>query len=222
LPSPPLFRSQRGVATPPCGTAVEPAIGRGLGDRRPLALAAGAAQQWPAVFVDALDHALRAWPGGDAALLTAARASLTTLQATGGEDGPSERQWASALVEAAIAASQDEHQPMALFFTHAADLEAKLATQRSADQPLVPTRELAAELWLRTYRYEDARRDARAVLETQPNRISPSVVLARAAARVHDTAAAAEAWKKVLELRATADADDTIRLEAQRALGLAK
>jgi cytochrome c-type biogenesis protein CcmH/NrfG len=60
------------------------------------------------------------------------------------------------------------------------------------------------------------------VLAAQPQRISAHVVLARAAARVQDVSGAAEAWKNVLELRATADGDDTIRLEAQRALGLAK
>ena len=44
------------------------------------------------------------------------------------------------------------------------------------------------------------------------------MVLARASDRVKDTSAAAEAWRRVLELRATADADDTLRIEAQRAL----
>ena len=82
----------------------------------------------------------------------------------------------------------------------------------------MPTRELAAELWLRTYRYDEARRDAGAVLDAQPRRISPFVVLARTTARVQDIAAAADAWRHVVELRASADADDTLRLEAQRAL----
>ena len=86
----------------------------------------------------------------------------------------------------------------------------------------MPTVELAAELWLRTYRYDDARRDARAALAAQPQRISPHVVLARAAARVPDVGAAADAWRRVVDLRATADAGDTIRLEAQRTLGQAK
>ncbi len=196
--------------------------GRGLVDRTTLTLGPREAQRWPAVFVDALDAALRAWPGGDAALLAQARASLEKLQALAGEDSLHEIDWAATIVEAAMAASQDEHQQMALFLMHAAEIEANPATIWLGRERLVPSREIAAELWLRTYRYDYARRDAQAVLDTEPARISPYVVLARTATRLHDTAAAAEAWKKVLELRVSADADDTIRLEAQRALGLAK
>ena len=195
--------------------------GRGLGDRTALALGPREAQNWPAVFVDALDAALRAWPGGDATLLAKARASLEALEPQAGEDGVNEIDWAGAIVEAAMAASQDEHQQMELFLTHAAELEADPRMIRFGSSLLVPTKEIAAELWLRTYRYDAARRDARAVLQAEPGRISPYVVLARTADRLHE-AASAEAWKKVLELRASADADDTIRLEAQRALGLAK
>jgi hypothetical protein len=135
-----------------------------------------------------------------------------------GEDRLKEVAWAATIVKAAIAASQDEHQEMALLLTHAAELERDPAMIRSSPVPLVPTAEIAAELWLRTYRYDDARRDARAALEAQPQRFSPYVVLGRAAIRVQDANAAADAWRRVLALRATADADDTIRLEAQRAL----
>jgi hypothetical protein len=192
--------------------------GRGLGDRTALGLGPRAAQTWPAVFVEALDAALRAWPGPDAALLARARASLATLETLAGEHGPNEAEWAAYVVEAAIAASQDEHQQMALFLTHAAEMEANPTTIWIGGTRLIPTREIAAELWLRTYRYEDARREARAVLRDQPGRISPYVVLARTAARTGDRAAAVEAWTKVLELRATADDNDSIRLEAQQAL----
>jgi len=192
--------------------------GRGLGDRGALALGPREAARWPAVFVEALDAALRAWPGGDAALLARARASLATLQALAGEDSLNEASWAATIVEAAMAASQDEHQQMDLFLTHAADLERNPAMRRGGLGLLVPTREIAAELWLRTYRYDWARRDAAAVLEAQPRRISPFVVLARTAVRVGDRAAAVAAWRTILELRASADADDTLRLEATQAL----
>ncbi len=191
--------------------------GRGLGDRRALVLGPAEAARWPAVFVAALDAALRAWPGGDAALLARARASLETLKALAGEDSLTEAAWAATIVEAAMAASQDEHQQMALFLTHAADLERNPAMRRGGRGLLVPTAEIGAELWLRTYRYDWARRDAAAVLAAQPRRISPFVVLARTAVRVGDRAAAADAWRTILELRASADADDTVRLEATRA-----
>ncbi len=145
----------------------------------------------------------RPWPGSRR---TATEAGLTEVT------------WAVTVVKAAIAASQDEHQEMALLLTHAAELERDSLPTRGS-RALLPTEEIAAELWLRTYRYDDARRDARATLAARPQRISPHVVLARTAARVQDTAAAAEAWRRILELRATADPDDTIRLEAQRAHG---
>jgi hypothetical protein len=48
--------------------------GRGLGDRTAIALGPREAGRWPAVFVAALDAALRAWPGGVATLLAEAPA----------------------------------------------------------------------------------------------------------------------------------------------------
>jgi tetratricopeptide (TPR) repeat protein len=192
--------------------------GRGLGDRSALPLNERTAAQWPAIFVAGLDAALRAWPGPDAALAARATAASAQLGALVPEGRPSEIAWARTLIDAAIAASQDEHPELALRLVHAIEMERALAAADPAALPLVPARELGAELWLRTYRYDDARREARAVLDAQPRRISPFVVLARASARVQDTGAAAEAWRHVLELRATADLDDTLRMEAQRAL----
>ena len=195
--------------------------GRGLADRTALQLDGGVAARWPVVFVTGLDAALRAWPGGDRARLAEARAAAITLDDLGGGDPRSEIAWARAVLEAAIAASQDEHQQMALFFTHAADLEAHLVADGRIALPLVPTRELAAELWLRTYRYDDARREARAVASALPRRVSPAIVLARTAARLQDPTAA-ELWRAVLDLRASADANDSLRLEARQALDAVK
>ncbi|MEO5822345.1 MAG: hypothetical protein ABIT71_17700, partial [Vicinamibacteraceae bacterium] len=200
--------------------------GRGLADRAALPIDERTAGTWPVIFVAGLDAGLRAWPGPDPALVERARqaaARLDTLAASGGADArPSELEWARTLIEAAIAASQDEHPELALRLVHAIDLERALADADPSALPLVSARELGAELWLRTYRYDDARRDARAVLDAQPQRISPYVVLARTAVRVQDAAAATDAWRRILDLRATADADDTIRLEAQRALAPAR
>jgi hypothetical protein len=191
--------------------------GRGLADRAALPLGERDAARWPVVFVAGLDAALRAWPGGDHALVGQARAAMARLDDLAADDPRSEVAWARTIVEAAIAASQDEHAQMALLLAHAADLEGRLTAEGRVHLALVPTRELAAELWLRTYRYEDARRDAHAVAAASPHRISPAIVLARTAARLQDVVAA-EAWRAILELRAAADADDSLRLEAQRAL----
>jgi hypothetical protein len=196
---------------------------RALGDRSALPLDERVAGTWPAVFVAGLDAAIRAWPGPDATLVARAREATARLDALaadapGAADRPSEIAWAHTLIDAAIAASQDEHPELGLRLAHAIDIERTLSAADPWALPLVPARELGAELWLRTYRYDDARRDARAVLDAQPRRVSPFVVLARASVRVQDAAAAADAWRRVLELRATADADDTIRVEAQRGL----
>ena len=195
--------------------------GRGLGDRTTLPLDERTASLWPVIFVAGLDAALRAWPGPDAGLAARARAASSQLEALAPEGRPSEIGWARTLIDAAIAASQDEHPELALRLVHAIDMERALAVADPAALPLLPARELGAELWLRTYRYDDARRDARALLDAQPHRISPYVVLARAGVRVKDAGAAVEAWRRVLDLRAGADADDPLRLEAQRALAAA-
>lgn len=192
--------------------------GRGLADRSALPLAAAAADAWPAVFAGGLDAAVRAWPGGDASRIAEARAAIARLDASPDAGRRIEPAWARTLIEAAIAASQDEHPQMALLFSHASGLEAQAIASGEVSLPLVPARELAAELWLRTYRYDDARREARAMLAALPHRIGPSVVLARAAARTDDAPAAADAWRAVLALRGKADANDSLRLEAERAL----
>jgi hypothetical protein len=192
--------------------------GRGLAELRALPIGERTAGLWPVVFATGLDEALRAWPGGNRERLARARTARVTLDTVPAlPEDAAEIAWAGAVLEAVIDASQDEHQQMALLFTHAAELEARLTTGPRARLPLVPVRELAAELWLRTYRYDDARRDARAVLDAMPGRISPNVVLARAAARLQDREGARAAWATVLELRAAADADDSLRLEAERA-----
>ena len=191
--------------------------GRGLAERTALPLGERDAARWPVVFAAGLDDALRGWPGGDQARLRIARAAMTSLDELAAGDPRSEVAWARTIVEAAIAASQDEHPQMALLLAHAAELEAQLLADGRVHLSLVPTRELAAELWLRTYRYDDARREARALDAVVPRRISPAVVLARTATRLQD-AAAADLWRAVLELRTTADANDSLRLEAQAAL----
>lgn len=192
--------------------------GRGLADRAALPLAAAAADAWPAVFAGGLDAAIRAWPGGDAARIAEARAAIARLDASPDAGRRAELAWARTLIEAAIAASQDEHPQMGLLFAHAAGLEAHAIAAGEMSLPLILSRELAAELWLRTYRYDDARREARAVLAASPHRISPYVVLARASTRVDDGAGAADAWRTVLALREKADANDSLRIEAEGAL----
>ena len=93
-----------------------------------------------------------------------------------------EQEVARTLIEATMAASQDEHAPVALLLTHAADRESVLLKTGRLRLPLLPSRELAAEIWQRFYRYGDAEREARAALEQAPNRWRAWLTLARASA----------------------------------------
>ncbi len=97
-------------------------------------------------------------------------------------------------------------------------MERALAAANPAVLPLLPARELGAELWLRTYRYDDARRDARALLDAQPRRISPFVVLA-APATASRTRAPPPTRGGACSSSAPPPTPTTrIRIEAQRAL----
>jgi hypothetical protein len=172
-------------------------------------------ETWTTAFVDGLGAALRAWPGGDPAHLARARTARDQLAAlTNAARLPSEIAWAATLVDAAMAASQDEHPQMELLFTHAIDLEVRLREAGRLSLPLVPARELAAELWLRTYRYPDAVREARAALEMAPHRAMPHAILGRTAVRLRDASGAAEAYRRLRELRRDGDPDDELRREA--------
>jgi tetratricopeptide (TPR) repeat protein len=178
---------------------------------------AGAA--WPWRFSVGLVNAWHAWPGGNVDRLRDAKASLDALSADFGaaSDVDPERELARVLVEATMAASQDEQPQVTLLLLHAADVEARLITTGRLTRPLQPTRELAAEIWLRFYRYPDAAREARAALERFPNRWRAWLTLARATAALKQPDESLAAWRRVAEIRAQADEGDAAREEARRA-----
>lgn len=170
---------------------------------------------WIVPFVQGLDAAIRAWPGGNPARLSEANRALDRLESLLATAGPaSELAWARALVGAAMAASQDEHPQMTLFFEHAVTVEDRLRTAGQQLLPLVPARELAAELWLRTYGYQQAQRQARAARDVLPGRALPYAIIARAAVRLQDQATARAAYQQVQHLRRAADPGDALAREA--------
>jgi tetratricopeptide (TPR) repeat protein len=185
---------------------------------------ASPAEAWPWQFSFAFVTAWHAWPGGDAERLRQARESLETLTTLRGGDlaRDPEIDLAQTLVEAVVAASQDEHPQVALLLTHAADLETRLMDTGRLSLPLQPAREVAAEIWQRFYRYPDAEREARATLERHPNRWRAWLTLARALTAQKRDAESRDAWRRVADLRAKADAGDSARAEAQQALGQAR
>lgn len=175
-----------------------------------------AAHDWPWSFGVALNAAWHAWPGGDAARLRMARDHAGAMAATG-DAGP-ERELANTLLDAAIAATQDEHGQVTLFLSHAADLETRLMETGRLSLPLLPAHELAAEIWQRFYRYPDAEREARAALARFPNRWRALLTLARAASESGQPDRAREALRQLEALREHADPGDPVREEARRGL----
>ena len=180
---------------------------------------AGVHDAWPWRFGLGLVAAWHAWPGGDAARLREARQTLAALEApaAGGATDP-ERELARALTEAVVAASQDEHPQVTLLLSHAADLESRLLDSGRLSLPLLPARELAAEIWQRFYRYADAEREARAALERFPHRWRALLTAARAATALERHDAARAAYEQLRALRAEADTADPATEEARRAL----
>jgi tetratricopeptide (TPR) repeat protein len=177
-----------------------------------------AGDAWPWQFGVGLVNAWHAWPGGHADRLRAAKTSLDALSTDAASDVDPEREIARTLVEATMAASQDEHPQVTLLLSHAADVEARLMATGRLTRPIQPARELAAEIWLRFYRYPDAVREARATLDRFPNRWRAWLTLARATAALKQGDESLAAWRRVAEIRAQADEGDAAREEARRAV----
>jgi hypothetical protein len=173
---------------------------------------------WLMSFTTGLRAALDAWPAGRPDLMARAREAMKQLQSSYAATQDPEIELARVLVEASLAASLDEHHTLEVLMAHAADLEGRLTRTRRGFWPIVVARELAAELWLRSYRDSDAIREARAALAAFPNRAGASLVLGRAAARLKHADEAASAYARVLEIRKAADAGDMLADEARKHL----
>ena len=176
---------------------------------------------WLAAFSRGLAAAYDAWPGGMTARVAEAKTAMSLLAREHAERRDPEVELARVLIEATIAASQDEHQQMSLMLTHAVDLEARLQQTRRRAWPLAPGRTLAAWLWQRAYLDANAEREARAALDERPNRVQPWLVLARAAARLKRAEDAAFAYTRILEIRRGADDGDAFTAEARAFLAAA-
>ena len=172
---------------------------------------------WPWRFSYGFVDAWHAWPG-DPARLREAGAIRDALAADASDPPDPEREIARTLIEATMAASQDEHPSVTLLLSHAADRESELLKTGRMSLPLLPSRELASEIRLRFYRYGDAERESRAALERTPNRWRAWLTMARASAALGRTDAARAAYRQVAALRANADADDAARREAREKL----
>ena len=108
--------------------------------------------------------------GGPPESLTEVKDAIATLaRMAGGLHGPAEI--AKYVLLAAIDASQDERDEMALFIEQAVALERQQLDAQQPGAPGISAHEAAGDLWLRVRRYEDARRayeHAREVVGTTP------------------------------------------------------
>lgn len=94
------------------------------------------------------------------------------------------------VLQAAAAAAQSEREEMALYLAQALQMESLQLAARQPAAPVVTAHEVAGDLWLRVYRYEDARQAyLRALSQVGPTGRA-QLGLARAEARLKSGPAA--------------------------------
>ena len=124
-----------------------------------------------AVYVSGWDAAQDASRvGGSAESLAPVSEAIAMLDRMArGAHGPAEI--ARYVLAAAADAAQDERDEMALFLNHAVTLERAQLDARQPGAPSITAHEAAGDLWLRVYRYEDAKlayERAKAVIGSTP------------------------------------------------------
>ena len=108
--------------------------------------------------------------GGSSESLAPVRDAMATLERmAAGAHGPAEI--GRYVLAAAADAAQDERDEMAIFIEHAVALERMQLDAHQPGAPVISAHEAAGDLWLRVYRYEDAKNAyerAKAVIGSTP------------------------------------------------------
>lgn len=152
-------------------------------------LQACARDQASALYARGLAEARAAYAvGGSPESLTILRSTIGALQAL----TPRSRQVDIAVnvLQAAAAAAQSERDEMALYLDQAVQIETIQLAAGEPGAPLVSAHEAAGDLWLRVYRFEDARRSYRLAIERVGPTARARLGLARAEARLRSGPAA--------------------------------
>jgi len=136
--------------------------------------------------------------GGAPGALAPVREAITELGALS-KGQPGEAEIARLVLQAAAAAAQSERDEMRLYIESAMQME---VVQRAAGQrgaPLVSAAEVAGDLWLQVYRYDDARTAYTVAAERVG--FTPRILsgLARAARRLNDMPAACAAYHRLVD-----------------------
>lgn len=126
--------------------------------------------------------------GGTVESLRDVRSAANALSRRAGTGG---RRWeaASLAMRAVAAASQYERGEMSIYLAEAARIEGLLLAAGLPGVPFIAAHELAGELWLQVHRYHDARSAFQRAADVVGRTGRVRLGLARAAARLKDTAA---------------------------------
>jgi hypothetical protein len=134
--------------------------------------------------------------GGAVELLGPVKRALEELELLKDGDLSLEVEYAQTAIRAAVAASQDERPEMELLLTHARDLSERMADRDRRAQWPRPFNLLAGELWLEVDRYEEARRAFERAVKADGS-AEAWAGLARAQARLGNTAEACNAYRQI-------------------------
>jgi hypothetical protein len=134
--------------------------------------------------------------GGAVELLGPVNRALEELDLLKDSDLSLEVEYAQTAIRAAVAASQDERPEMELLLTHARDLSERLADRGRRAQWPRSFNLLAGELWFEVDRYDDARRAFERAVKVDGS-ADAWAGLARAQARLGNTAEACNAYRQI-------------------------
>jgi hypothetical protein len=168
-----------------------------------LDVAAGrgdASARTAALYVRGLIGAREAFrEGGDPAALAPVHESLMALmEISRGRPGTAEI--ARLVLQAAAAAAQSERDEMRLYIESAIQMESLQLAAGQGGAPIVSASELAGDVWLQVYRYEDARRAYTEAAERVGFTLRILSGLARTARRLNDMPAACTAYRRLADV----------------------
>jgi hypothetical protein len=150
--------------------------------------------------------------------LASVRDAIAELERISGRQ-PGQPEISRLILQAAAAGAQSERDEMALYLEHAIQME---ALQRAAGQPGAPVLgalEVAGDLWLQVFRYEDARRMYQRAMAGGDATMRALAGLARTAARLKIEAAACEEYRTLLDRWGTRDGEPPEIAEARTYVG---
>jgi hypothetical protein len=155
--------------------------------------------QVAALYLQGLVDARQAFlQGAPPESLTAVRAAAAALQAIA-QDRPGSAEVARLALLAAAAGAQSEKDEMRLYLETAAQMESLLHASGQPGAPMISSLELAGDLWLQVFHYDDARRAYVRASERSGATLRILAGLARTASRLRMTDAACADFRRLVD-----------------------